>query len=236
MLLKSSASSRVWTSLVIIALCASSSAYRFVRSKNSLQPGLTFDTDTELIDNHGKHERKIFDYWKNGVKLDLRVVAVNDSISDEDDHFPAFPAKDIGRCVLDLSAMCIRDRMARYIISMSNLEKINLYGKSVKLVKVRALPTERWDERSLDPVKKVDQSIDDFFDSFALRISLPKGNRKREMNQIDVMFEDRGAVEGKIWFYGNYDYLYNYVFVMYCLQDEEAKAEVKVAKVEAVRR
>ncbi|XP_063988493.1 uncharacterized transmembrane protein DDB_G0289901-like [Diachasmimorpha longicaudata] len=193
--------SRIWTNFVIIfVLLTSSNGFRFFKSsKNSVQSLQDFDPDIEPYEDRGKHERKLFDYWKNGVKIDLRVVPADNETSgdDDDDHFPFFPAKDIGRCIVDFSIMCIRDRMARYIVSMSSLDKINLYGKSVKLVKVRPLAEERWDERSLDPVKKVDQSIDDFFDSFALRISLPKGNNKREINQIEVMYEDRGAVEGR---------------------------------------
>lgn len=148
--------------------------------------------------NNNKVGRQIFGYKRNGMKLDIRIVpAVNDT-SDEDDKFPMPPAKDLGRCVLDLSMICIKDRIARYIDTLTRLDKITLLGSSVKFVKVKEIPRRVFSHRAMDPSGLIDRSIDEFFDRFALRVILPKWNKRKEQNQIDFMFDDNSLVEGKI--------------------------------------
>lgn len=158
-----------------------------------------YEPDIEPYEDRRRAAKPIFNYRKNGVKIDVRVVpAVNDSVGDAEDRFPEFPAQELGRCIYDLSITCFRDRMARFIDAIGRLDEINLYGSGIKLVKTRA-PRKHGDRRMLDAddSSKIDRSIDDFFDSFALRISMPRANGKRERNQIDVMFDDKDVAEGR---------------------------------------
>lgn len=144
----------------------------------------------------GKH---IFDYEKNGVRLDVNVVPiVNETVGEEDDHFPMVPIRDLGKCILDLSITCVRDRVARYIDAIGRLKYVNLIGNYVKFIKVRNTKVRRFiDPRAIGTNTQIDRSIDDFFDKFILRITVPKWNlKKKEQNQIDLTFGDTGVVEG----------------------------------------
>ncbi|KAK0097046.1 hypothetical protein PV326_003472 [Microctonus aethiopoides] len=171
----------------------------FVNGSDSLvKSSRDFRTNIGLYNDTKKVERHIFDYRKNGIRLDINLVSgVNNSISEEDDGFPMPPFRALGHCVMDLSAMCIRNRIARYIDTVGRLDKIILFGNAVKFVKVRELPKTTFSHRSLNPVDKINRSINDFFDKFALRITLPGWNKRKEQNQIDFMFDDDDLVEGR---------------------------------------
>lgn len=153
--------------------------------------------------------RPIFDYRRNGVKIDVRVVPAANSSSESprsdgivDDGFPRFPFREIGRCVMDFSLSCVQKRMARFLDVVGRLREITLFGQSVKLVRTKELATDRVDEgRLLNGPADVDKSIDEFFDNFALRITVPRFNGKN--NQIDVMMDDAPAVEGSLIDYIN---------------------------------
>ncbi|KAF7987576.1 hypothetical protein HCN44_003439 [Aphidius gifuensis] len=168
-------------------------------SENSLQNVQSvYSHDYGKLNNSVEKERKIFDYSTNGVRVNIRVVSIlNESNTQEDERFPDFPAKDLGRCVMNFSIACITDRMARYIDTIGRLNKKILLGGNIKLVKIRPLIKRTYDERSLESINNIDRSIDSFFDSFALRIYLPKTNEKQEQNQIDLTFDDRDVVEGR---------------------------------------
>lgn len=139
--------------------------------------------------------RSIFNYLRNGVKIDVRVVpAANDSSPESRDDFPAFPVNDIGHCVVDLSLGCVQRRVARFLDTVGSLKEITLLGQSVKLVKLRELPEEAQRRMLAGPGEMIDRSIEDFFDKFALRITMPRWKGKK--NQIDLKFEDTDVVEG----------------------------------------
>ena len=174
---------------------AETSVTSIARSLNNYEP------DIEPYEDRRRPAGPIFNYRTHGVKIDIRVVpAINDTRSEAADRFPEFPAQELGRCIFDLSVSCFRDRMARFIETIGQLDEITLFGSKVKFVKTRALQKSS-ERRMLDAadggVGKIDRSIDDFFDSFALRISMPRLNGKREYNQIDLMFDDRGVEEGR---------------------------------------
>lgn len=140
--------------------------------------------------------QSVFNYLKNGVKIDVRVVPAANDTSSEAENFPALPVKDIGHCVVDMSLSCVQKRIARFLDVIGELKEITLLGQSVKLVKLRELPEDRADERRAisGPGEMIDQSIDDFFDKFALRITMPRWKGKK--NQIDLKFEDTEVFEG----------------------------------------
>ncbi|XP_018054411.1 PREDICTED: location of vulva defective 1-like [Atta colombica] len=143
-------------------------------------------------------ERQIFNFKKNGIKIDLKVVpsAKNDSVKNKnDDYFPEFPVKDIGKCIIKFSLDCIKKRFIRFIETVSHLDEITLLGQNVKLVKTGI--TRRSNARSMnDSDVSIERSVDDFFDSFTLRITLPRWN-KQEKNQIDMMFDETAVAEGR---------------------------------------
>lgn len=143
-------------------------------------------------------ERRIFNYKKNGIKIDVKVVpsARNDSVKNTgEDHFPEFPVKDIGKCIIEFSLGCIKKRFIRFLETVGRLDEITLLGQDVKLVKSGTI--HRSDARSMnDSDVSIERSINDFFDSFTLRITLPRWNSKREKNQIDVMFDETAVAEG----------------------------------------
>ncbi|XP_011703719.1 PREDICTED: uncharacterized protein LOC105459417 [Wasmannia auropunctata] len=145
-------------------------------------------------------ERRIFNIKKNGIKIDLKIVpaARNDSIkNNKDDYFPEFPVRDIGKCIIEFSLGCIKKRFIRFLETVGRLDEITLLGQDVKLVKSRI--AHRSDARSMnDSDVSIERSIDDFFDSFTLRITLPRWNSKRERNQIDVMFDETAEGRGKM--------------------------------------
>lgn len=150
-------------------------------------------------------EKPIFDYRRNGVKIDVRIVPAENGSSrsnggSEGDEFPSFPFAEVGRCVIDLSLSCVQKRVARFLDLVGQLREITLLGQSVKLVKLKELPLARMDEQRMlaGPSERIDRSIDDFFDMFALRITLPRWNGKK--NQIDVMMDDTDIVEGNHWY------------------------------------
>ncbi|KYM78008.1 hypothetical protein ALC53_11475 [Atta colombica] len=144
-------------------------------------------------------ERQIFNFKKNGIKIDLKVVpsAKNDSVKNKnDDYFPEFPVKDIGKCIIKFSLDCIKKRFIRFIETVSHLDEITLLGQNVKLVKTGI--TRRSNARSMnDSDVSIERSVDDFFDSFTLRITLPRWN-KQEKNQIDMMFDETAVAEGNV--------------------------------------
>lgn len=140
-------------------------------------------------------ERSIFDYRINGVKIDMKIVPATNESTTIDDGFPKFPVKEIGHCMAELSLTCAQKRIARFLDIVGNLPEITLFGQSVKLVKLKEVPTE--EQRTITGVsEKIDKSIDDFFDTFALRISLPRRNGKK--SQIDVAIDDTDIVEGNM--------------------------------------
>ncbi|KAG6795100.1 hypothetical protein HZU73_09550 [Apis mellifera caucasica] len=68
-------------------------------------------------------------------------------------------------------------------------------GQNVKLVKTRArIGRGRFVNESND---NIERSVNDFFDTFALRITLPRWSGNREKNQIDVMYDETDIVEGR---------------------------------------
>ncbi|XP_011505145.1 PREDICTED: uncharacterized protein LOC105367968 [Ceratosolen solmsi marchali] len=147
-----------------------------------------------------KVERPIFNYHRNGVRIDMRIVPSTNQTSpllSIDDGFPQFPLREVGRCLLNLSLTCVNNRVVRFLNIIGHLHEITLFGQTVKLVKLKELSTERLDERRMldDSSNSIDRSIDDFFETFALRITLPKW--KGAKNQIDVMMDDKDAIEGR---------------------------------------
>lgn len=143
-------------------------------------------------------ERQIFNFTKNGIKIDLKIVpsARNDSVKNKDsDYFPEFPVRDLGKCIIEFSLGCIKKRFVRYLETVGRLDEITLLGQDVKLVKSGT--TRKSDARSMNNSDvSIERSVDDFFDSFTLRITLPRWNSKREKNQIDVMFDETAVAEG----------------------------------------
>ncbi|GAB1865641.1 Osiris 16-like protein [Camponotus japonicus] len=143
-------------------------------------------------------ERRIFNLKKNGFKIDVKVVPSprNDSMKNkDDDYFPEFPVKDIGKCVIEFSLGCIRKRFVRFLETITRLDEITLLGQDVKLVKIRTI--NRSDGRALNNTDiSIERSLDDFFNSFTLRITLPRWN-KREKNQIDLMYDETAIAEGR---------------------------------------
>lgn len=115
----------------------------------------------------------------------------NDSA--KDDGFPEFPTTDISRCVIDLSLICAKKRLGQFLESIRDLNEIYLMGQNVKLVKTRVINDRRFANDSNDVIQR---SINDFFDTFALRITLPRWNGEQEKNQIDVMFDETPGFEG----------------------------------------
>jgi hypothetical protein len=143
-----------------------------------------------------KLERPIFNYHRNGVKIDMRIIPVSNKTSPTDDGFPQFPFREISRCLLDISLTCVNKRLARFLNTVGHLQEITLFGQTVKLVKLKELSTDRLDEQRMmsDNSDNIDKSIDDFFNAFALRITLPKW--KGNKNQIDLMMDDNDIIEG----------------------------------------
>ncbi|KAL6263605.1 hypothetical protein P5V15_006394 [Pogonomyrmex californicus] len=144
-------------------------------------------------------ERRIFHFRKNGFKIDLKVVplARNDTVkNNDDDHFPEFPVKDISKCIIEFSLSCIKKRFIHFVETIRRLDKIILFGENVKLVKSAAI--RRSDAQAVNNSDvSIERSLDDFFDSFTLRITLPRWNNKPERNQIDVTLDDTAVVEGR---------------------------------------
>lgn len=144
--------------------------------------------------------KSIFNYLRNGVKIDVKVVPAANDTGVEVDNFPAFPVKDIGHCVVEMSLSCAQRRIARFLETVGGLKEITLFGQNVKLVKLKELPEDRISERRMivGPGEMIDRSIDDFFEKFALRITMPRWKGKK--NQIDLKFEDTDVVEGSFVF------------------------------------
>lgn len=144
-------------------------------------------------------ERRLFNFRRNGVKIDVKVVpSIKDESSGDknDDYFPEFPVKDIGKCIVEFSLGCVRKRFVRYLETVGHLDEITLLGQDVKLVRSRIA---RFDGRAArnDSDISIERSVDDLFDSFTLRITLPRWNSKRERNQIDVMLDETAVTEGR---------------------------------------
>lgn len=112
--------------------------------------------------------------------------------SSKDDGFPEFPTKDIGQCIINLSLVCARKRLGRFLESIRELNEIYLMGQRIKLVKTRVNVRRS----SNDVNDTIERSVNDFFDTFALRITLPRWNGHREKNQIDIMFDETAVSEG----------------------------------------
>lgn len=157
-----------------------------------------YEPDIEPYDDSGQTEKPIFNYRKNGFRVDVRIVpAINSTSRNEnfDDHFPHFPVKEIGRCIVDLSMSCVQKRVVRFLDVVKQLREITLYGQTIKMVRTRVAKQIESD-RNLIPdglKERIDRSIDEFFETFVLRITLPKWNGKT--NQINLMFDDTD-VEG----------------------------------------
>ncbi|KAI4495754.1 hypothetical protein M0802_008377 [Mischocyttarus mexicanus] len=146
-------------------------------------------------------ERTIFNYKRAGVRLDVKIVTNTNSSErfKNVEHFPDFPTRDIGQCVLDLSFNCIKKRFAKLFQSIGHMDEITLIGQNVKLVKIQK-PRDNNKSINDNDVNndEIRRSIDDFFDTFVLRITLPRLNGKRERSQIDLMFDETGpAIEGR---------------------------------------
>jgi len=143
-------------------------------------------------------ERRIFNFKRNGIKIDVKVIpsAKNDSVKNKnDEYFPEFPVRDIGKCIIEFSLGCIKKRFIRFLETINRLDEITLLGQDIKLVKSRR--AHRSDARFMNNSDvSIEHSVDNFFDSFTLRITLPRWNNKRENNQIDVMFDETAVAEG----------------------------------------
>ncbi|TGZ33769.1 Uncharacterized protein DBV15_07031 [Temnothorax longispinosus] len=164
--------------------------------KNGIRNIKDYILDTEL--HRIPVERRIFNLTKNGFKIDVKVVSLtrNNSVQNKNDSFPKFPVKDIGKCIIEFSLGCIKKRFVRFLETVSRLDEITLFGQDVKLVKSRTV--RRSEARSMnDSDVSIERSVDDFFDSYTLRITLPRWNSKREKNQIDVMFDETAVAEGR---------------------------------------
>lgn len=147
------------------------------------------------------YERRIFDFTRNGVKIDVKVVVPSggDPTEDqEDDHFPEFPVRDIGKCIVEFSLGCIRRRFVRFLETVGRLDEITLLGRDVKLVRnERAAARSDGRAMSNDTDVSIERTVDDLFGTFILRITLPRWNGKRGRNQIDVMMDETAAAEGQ---------------------------------------
>lgn len=147
-------------------------------------------------------ERRILNFRKNGVKIDVKVVPSIENESnggkddDDGDYFPEFPVKDIGKCIIEFSLGCIKKRFVRYLETVGRLDEIMLLGQDVKLVKSRIASSGGWATHN-DSDVSIERSVDDLFDSFTLRITLPRWNSKRERNQIDMMLDETAVAEGR---------------------------------------
>lgn len=108
------------------------------------------------------------------------------------DDFPEFPMKDMGLCVINFSLVCAKRRFGRFLETVRSLNEIYLMGQGVKLVKTRVIN----EPPRNDPNEIIERSVNDFFDTFALRITLPRWNGKREKNQIDLMLDNTAMSEG----------------------------------------
>ncbi|KYN39959.1 hypothetical protein ALC56_05727 [Trachymyrmex septentrionalis] len=165
--------------------------------KNEIRNVKDYILDTKL--HRIPVERQIFNFKKNGIKIDLKVIpsARNDSVKNKsDDYFPEFPVKDIGKCIIKFSLDCIKKRFIRFIETVGRLDEITLLGQDVKLVKTVGPITRRSNARSInDSDVSIERSVDNFFDSFTLRITLPRWNNKQEKNQIDMMFDETAVAE-----------------------------------------
>lgn len=118
----------------------------------------------------------------------------NDTARDDDkDGFPEFPTKDVAYCIINFSLVCAKERVSRFVESIRELNEIYLMGREMKLVKTRVISGRRSSNDS-----SIERSVDNFFDTFALRITLPRWNGKREKNQIDVMLDETALSEG-LW-------------------------------------
>ncbi|XP_067211136.1 uncharacterized protein [Linepithema humile] len=179
--------------LLLITCVIHANAYE----KNGIRNVKNYILDTGL--RKVPVERQIFNFKRNGIKIDVKVVpsAKDDSIKiKEEDYFPEFPVKDIGKCILEFSLGCIKKRFVRFLETVGHLDEITLLGQDIKLVKNKV--THRSDGRAMnDTDVNIEQTIDDFFDSFTLRITLPRWDSKRTKNQIDVMMEDTAVAEGR---------------------------------------
>lgn len=177
---------------LLIACAIHANAYE----KNGIRNVKDYIFDTGL--HQAPVERRIFNIKKNGIKIDVKVVPSprNDSMKNNDnDGFPKFPVKDIGKCVIEFSLSCIKKRFVRFFETITRLEEITLLGQDMKLVKIRTI--HRSDGRAInDTDVSIERSLDDFFNSFTLRIMLPRWNSKREKNQIDVMYDETPVAEG----------------------------------------
>jgi len=180
--------------LLLIACVSHANAYE----KNGIRTVKNYLLDARL--HKVPIERQIFNFKRNGIKVDVKVVssAKNDSIKDkENDYFPEFPVKDIGKCILEFSLGCIKKRFVRFLGTVGRLDEITLLGQDIKLVKNKIM--RRSDGRAMNNTDvSIERSVDDFFDSFILRITLPRWDSKRVKNQIDVMMDDTAVAEG--WF------------------------------------
>ncbi|KMQ95660.1 osiris 16-like protein [Lasius niger] len=178
---------------LLIACAIHANAYE----KNGIQNVKDYIFDTGL--RKAPVERRIFNLKKNGFKIDVKIVPAprNDSMEiKEDDYFPEFPVKDIGKCVIEFSLGCIKKRFVRFLETITRLDEITLLGQDVKLVKIRTI--HRSDGRAMNNTDaSIERSLDDFFNSFTLRLTLPRWNSKREKNQIDVMYDETAVVEGR---------------------------------------
>lgn len=176
---------------LLIACAIHANAYE----KNGVRNIKDYILDMEL--RKAPVERRIFNLKKNGFKIDVKVVPSprNDSMKNkDDDYFPEFPVKDIGKCVIEFSLGCIRKRFVHFLETITRLDEITLLGQDVKLVKIRTI--NRSDGRALNNTDvSIERSLDDFFNSFTLRITLPRWN-KREKNQIDLMYDETAIAEG----------------------------------------
>lgn len=149
-------------------------------------------TDGELV---RKFEKPLFNYNKNGIKIDMKIVPVQNKTAVKN-YFPTMPVRDITNCLFDFSLVCVQKRIALYLEAIGRLHEIYLLGQNVKLVRVKS-PITRAERRLIigDLDARVQRSFEDLFDSFALRITLPRWNRKLERNQIDIALDDN-YVEG----------------------------------------
>ncbi|XP_078032771.1 uncharacterized protein LOC144467729 [Augochlora pura] len=138
--------------------------------------------------------RQIFDIRKNGFRVDMRIVPSSKMSSlknESSDGFPEFPTKDIGYCIISFSLNCAKKRFGLFLDNIKSLNEIYLMGQEIKLVKTRVANDPASNN---DTNNSIERSVNDFFDTFALRITLPRWNGKREKNQIDLMFDENTAL------------------------------------------
>lgn len=102
-------------------------------------------------------------------------------------------------CILDLAIVCLDDRVLVYVHWLGQRDKLNVVGDIVTVVRKRAAAVQQGtaqDRAKLQPPKgqaSLGPAIDEYFDTHALRISLPWIFD----DDIDLELDQEGIVCGR---------------------------------------